>query len=100
VTYAARIAYDYSVEGVRYTGDRVSYGHYDTEDEADAGEVVARYPPGTAVKVHYMPGNPAESVLEPGSGGLPWLYLALGIVFALVGVALFVLVPRLMAGAR
>jgi hypothetical protein len=98
-THAARIAYEYSVDGNRREGSRVSFGHYDTADEADAARVVKRYPAGTNVKVHYMPGNPGESVLEPGTRGLPWLLLALGIVFGLVGLVLAAVAPRMVAKA-
>jgi hypothetical protein len=52
------------------------------------------------VEVRYMPRNPGESVLEPGTQGLPWFYLALGVVFALVGLVLAAIVPRLYRRTR
>jgi hypothetical protein len=99
VTYAAQIAYAYAAEGSRHAGQRISLGHVDTEAQSDADGVVKRYPVGAQVKVHYMPGNPGESVLEPGTQGSPWLILVLGAVFASVGGVLVVLAPRLVAKA-
>jgi hypothetical protein len=99
VTYAARIAYEYAVEGTRHTGQRISYGHVDTEAQSDADKVVKLYAVGRQLKVHYMPDNPGASVLEPGARGLPWFYLALGIVFVLVGLVLAAIVPRLLTRA-
>jgi hypothetical protein len=93
-TYRARVLYEYRVDGTAHSGDRISYGHYDTEKESDAANVVARYPAGRPARVYYQPGNPVESVLEPGSGGVPWLLAALGLVFALVGTALAVVLPK------
>lgn len=97
VTQAARVEYAYTVDGVRHVGSRIAFGHYDTADADDARRVVARYPVGTPVRVHHRPGQPGDAVLEPGSGGVPWLYLGLGLLFTLVGAGLAVVVPRLAA---
>jgi hypothetical protein len=100
VTYVARVAYAYAVDGIRHEGRRISYGHYDSAEEADADAVAGRYPVGAQVKVHYMPGHPGESVLEPGTQGTPWLILVLGAVFASVGGLLVVVAPRIVAKAK
>lgn len=97
VTYRVQVVCEYSVDGKARKGNRISYGHHDTAAESDAARVVANCPAGKRVKVRYQPGNPGEAVLEPGSGGLPWFYLALGSVFLLVGVMLAVLVPKFVA---
>ena len=98
-TYRARVAYEYPVAGTKHEGDRISYGHYDTESESDAARVVAKYPVGNAVTVRYRPTDPRDAVLETGSAGLPWLYLGIGIPFVLVGVVLAVVAPRLAASS-
>ena len=36
-----------------------------------------------------------EAVIEPGSQGAPWFYIALGVPFLLAGLILVVLAPRL-----
>jgi hypothetical protein len=97
VTYRANVVYDYAVDGKPYQGTRISYGHYDTEEESDAARVVANYPNGKRVKVRVMPGSPGEAVLEPGSAGLPWFYAGLGGTFLLIGLALAVLMPKFVA---
>jgi hypothetical protein len=98
-TYRARVAYEYPVAGTRHGSDRISYGHYDTESESDAARVVAKYPVGKAVTVRFRPSDPREAVLEPGSGGLPWLYVGIGIPFVLVGIVLAFVAPRLVASS-
>lgn len=58
----ADIRYEYSVNGQRFKGQRVSIG----EDPGNfrVAETLARYPVGKQVVVHYDPENPAEAVLE------------------------------------
>ena len=98
--YRSAIRYRYRVDGADYEGDRVSLGEYATENRADAEAVTRRYPPGRRVPVHYRPGEPDASLLEPGSGGLPWLYTAIGSVFLLAGLVLAWAAPKLIAPAR
>jgi hypothetical protein len=100
ITYRPQIVYAYAVEGTSYTGERISYGGYATSDPADARRVVERYPEGRAVRVYYMPERHGECVLEPGMAGVPWLLLALGLVFSGAGIAMVLLLPRLVARAR
>jgi hypothetical protein len=95
LTHRAVVVYTYSAGGVRYEGNRVAFGEYATSDPEDAAQIVNRYPTGTAVRVHYRPDDPAVSVLEPGDQGRPWLYTALGLVFALVGAVLAFVTPKL-----
>jgi hypothetical protein len=61
-----RITYSYSVNNVPYASRRVSFAAAVPSREIDA--LLARYPVGQSVNVHYAPGNPAEAALEPGSG--------------------------------
>jgi len=64
--FTADIRYSYLVDGVAYTGSRISFRHCGRADGAarSAADLLARYAPGTAVDVHYKPANPAFSVLE------------------------------------
>lgn len=95
VTYRPIIVYNYRVDGREYEGQRVSYGEYATSDPADAQAVVDRYKAGTAVRVHYRPGQPGEAVIAPGSHGSPWFYIALGVPILLAGLLLSLFAPRL-----
>ena len=73
------VSYEYSVEGIRYTGkykmslapvvpDR--YGKGAARMNKEATEDIADFPPGQAVVIRYNPSRPDESVLyckgEPG----------------------------------
>jgi hypothetical protein len=60
------VTYSYAVNGVNFTSNRVSFAAAIPKKEID--NVLARYPAGQAVTVHYQPDNPVQAVLEPGSG--------------------------------
>ena len=98
--YRGAVRYRYRVDGTDYEGDRVSLGEYATENRADAEAVTRRYPLGRRVPVHYRPGAPDASLLEPGSGGLPWFYAAVGSMFLVAGLLLAWAAPKLIAPAR
>lgn len=60
-----RVTYSYAVNGKSFTGQRISFATAMPPKETDA--ILARYPVGQTVPVHYAPENPAEAVLEPGN---------------------------------
>ena len=77
------VKYRYSVDGVKYEGDTISWGQGPAEfglsflqtrggdysDNVTAADIFAwrkRYPKGTAVTVYYNPQKPQSAVLEPG----------------------------------
>jgi hypothetical protein len=68
-----------------HTGGLGFSGHNDAEETAD------RYPAGKKVDVYYDPGNPADSILEPGTTYLDqqwfWficvLFIVMGSLFML-----------------
>jgi len=60
-----RVAYSYSVDGKPYNSERLSFATGYRPKEVD--EVLSRYAVGQSVPVSYLPTNPAEAVLEPGS---------------------------------
>lgn len=62
----AAATYAYEVEGQRYTGDRLAFGHLESGDEARERAIVEALPPGTRVAVRYDPRNPAVSCLAGG----------------------------------
>ncbi|MCB1917825.1 MAG: DUF3592 domain-containing protein [Rhodocyclaceae bacterium] len=95
VTYHANVVYDYVVEGKAYQGERISYGSYGTGDEERATRIAAGYPEGAAVRVYFQPDDPGESVLEPGTEGVPWFFVAMGSAFALFGLLLARFLPRM-----
>jgi hypothetical protein len=60
-----RIAYSYVVNGTSYTGERISFAAGVPPKETET--VLARYPVGKEVTVHFAPEKPSEAVLEPGA---------------------------------
>jgi hypothetical protein len=78
----ADIEFEYEVAGVTYAGDRPTLAEILTPQEI--AEMVARYPVGRAVMVHYNPADPADSVLERKGppGGLKGCLIALGLCIA------------------
>jgi hypothetical protein len=98
-TYHARVRYTYDLEGATHSGSRVTYGDLGTSDPSHAQGIVNRHPAGKAVTLHYMPGDPDESVLEPGAGFSTWILPLFGFFFATAGILMFVFLPRVMAKA-
>lgn len=106
-TYTADITYEYSVDGRNFEGDRVWFGDdYSASDASAFRAAVGRYPVGSAVKVHYDPAEPAESVLEPGptwSGSILYFIglglMTLGGLVALSAVGTLLMVTLALAAA-
>jgi hypothetical protein len=94
-TYRAIVEYEFSVEGKSFQGNRIAYGHYDTEDAVDAERTIEAFPVGAIVDVSYLPDNPLESVLKPGDAGAPWFFIILGGVFLFVGLVMARYFPRM-----
>ena len=94
-TYHADVTYSYQVAGTSYEGATVSYGAYGTGEYERAAKIAGRYEEGAPARVYFAPDDPSESVLEPGSHSLPWASLAVGAVFALVGVGMAFLMPAM-----
>jgi Protein of unknown function (DUF3592) len=84
--YGSFVSYLYNVDGLAYNGDKRSFGDYSSNNRQRAEKIVARYMPGTDVKVYYRPDDPEDSVLEPGTNMVMVLFLLLPAVFLVVGV--------------
>jgi hypothetical protein len=95
-SYYARILYEFSVDGTTFYGHRVAYGDDSFRYKSDVQDIVSRYPKGKDVIVHYMPGNPAESLLEPGLNGRLWSFPVIGFIFFIVGILMAAFVPKAM----
>ena len=61
------IEYNYTVNGIIYTGRRYRYDDHNATLEWDA--TVEDHPRGSMQPVYYDPKNPADSLLEPGVDG-------------------------------
>jgi Protein of unknown function (DUF3592) len=74
------VEYSYRVQGRDYHGSRLAFGA-DVAGPRDFAEaIVARYPAGREVTVHFDPANPSFAVLEPRVA-LAWPTLMLTIAF-------------------
>lgn len=81
--YSAKVVYEYTAAGKTGRGDTVRMNQVDTNDISDAKRIVARYPKGESVAVHYDPDQPDRtSVLETGMG--PGVFIPLGIGLFLI----------------
>jgi Protein of unknown function (DUF3592) len=67
INYSASVRYAYDVAGIDYTGNQVGFVEASSSDSSAANSIVARYPAGQAVEVHYDAANPQNAVLETGS---------------------------------
>lgn len=92
-TYSANVVYDYQVDGVDYTANRVSFGSARSSNPSGARQVLNKYKTGTQVQVHYSPKDPTLSVLEPGVHGATLLLPGIGSVFFLAGCGMAFFLP-------
>ena len=82
------IGYRYATGGHTYTGDRFRFQFVLTASRMssrDVRSILGRYRPGEPVKIAVNPGNPADSVLEPGPDYESMIPLLLGLLMLLLG---------------
>jgi hypothetical protein len=65
--FEPRISFSYRVGGRDYVSSAFRYDRRVTRHRGRAAQVVARYPVGSRVTVHYDPRDPADAILEPGT---------------------------------
>ena len=63
--YLPKIIYEYSVEGISYTSNRLSFSEY-MRFHRSCQRVIDRYPTGKSITVYYDPKNPKNSVIQKG----------------------------------
>jgi hypothetical protein len=86
------VSYAYMVGGRVVSSTRMAFGKARIEaDQADAERYVARYRPGTTVKVFFNPRELTESVLDVSTPPSVYLNVAFGVTLALGGPLLLVL---------
>jgi len=65
-SYEPQVTYEYTVDGgPPLRGTTIRFGATDYSVERDTHQVIARYPVGATVPVHYDPHNPQHTTLEP-----------------------------------
>lgn len=92
--HTARVAYTYVVGTRTYTATRITFADHSSSRLGEMAEVVARYPPGSAVTVHYDPADPGSGILETRTPLPVYVPLLLGLLATVTG---FVAVARSVA---
>lgn len=97
-SYLPQIDYRYQVEGQDYENDRVRYGENSYSNRRQAEAEAEKYPVGRQVEVYYEPGDPENSVLEPGATLGSYLGVCMGALFLGIGLiaAPLTMLPRLL----
>ena len=78
------VNYTYRAEGQTYSGERLNFFRLNTTSLRGARRVLAHYPVGQSVPVHYDPQQPSRSVLQVGLG-LSWPLWLLGAASLVLG---------------
>jgi len=81
-SYSAQVVCTYLVAGQPYAGTRLAFGQM-SASAGYAHGVLARYPVGGKVTVHYSPADPGQAVLETGIHGGVWICCGVGTLFML-----------------
>jgi hypothetical protein len=76
--YRISVAYEYVVNGVRYTGKRIGFGPRSYTRKKRAQAELERYPVGCTVTAYFDPENPGDAVLVRDAPS-NILYLVMGI---------------------
>ena len=92
-SYFGDVTYRYSVDGISYVTDNVSFGQYGGS-RGHAEEIVDRYPAGSGGTVHYDPADPVTAVLEPGVTWSSYFLLIFGAVFVCIPLVVLPLMLR------
>lgn len=94
--YSPKINYHYTVNKKRYRGSRLQFGRGEvsTSWRSGADRIIAKYPEGRHVNVHFHPARPRVSTLKTGVHGSAWI--ALLICVGLSGVMTFLCLKELM----
>lgn len=92
VTAQATVRYAYRVDGKPYESERIrSAPDGNRQRPGEAEEILARYPIGSRVSVHYDPEQPATAALEAEATGRTATLAMFGLAFLAIGVAVIVL---------
>lgn len=88
--YEPVLKYEYTVEGVTYTGDKIRFKVISLtyEKEHKAKRSISAYPVGKTVDVFYNPGIPSDAVLKTGVGSSVFIGFFVGIALLVVGMAI------------
>ncbi|MCZ7646055.1 MAG: DUF3592 domain-containing protein [Planctomycetota bacterium] len=93
-SFVVKLAYQYEAGGLAWTGHARLFTYSDQHlARAWVQRIVAEYPVGRAVEVHYNPSDPGDAVLEPRID-FDLVFFFLPTVFGFLLVLLVVFGPR------
>ena len=92
--YTASITYQYTIDGIEYTGEQISFNAGTFLQKGKADSLVLRYPKGKKVKVYYDPEKLHDAVLERGRSSNTNLPIGIGIFILFVCLILIIRVLR------
>jgi hypothetical protein len=87
VTLVPVVEFQYEAGSKTYSATGPGLGEIGYGSRSRAEKVLARYPAGAAVEVHYNPAKPAQAFLESGNT-LGWIMLGVGLAILAVAVVL------------
>jgi hypothetical protein len=94
--YIAKIEYEYTIDGQKYTGDTVGGSSSEGFDPRVADAVVAKYPVGSQVTISYNPRRPKDALIDPTcSFGLWGAVVGLSLLVLSAGVVLWIKAIRM-----
>jgi hypothetical protein len=90
--YSSDISYSYEIDGKRYQSSQVYIGSEGTSSSSskDAYKYKNKYPVGKQVTVFYSKNEESNAILEPGVKKNHYIFLGIGLFFAVVGLLAFV----------
>jgi hypothetical protein len=91
IRYFADIKFQYSVDSVIYTNDRLSYWRILGSDPTKFDKKLLKYPLNKKVIVYYNPENPKQGYLEPGISFGSFIYLIFGFLFILISMVIYLI---------
>jgi hypothetical protein len=90
-TARATVRYAYRVDGKPYESERIQSGpDGDRPHPGPAEQILARYPVGSRVSVHYEPENPGNAALEAAATGRAAALAMFGLALLVIGVAVII----------
>ncbi len=84
-TYAPNVSYRYEVDGKEYQSSRLTIVPRNYRGQQWVTEILASYPVGGVVVVHYDPKEPANCMLDTSTTGSEWAYPIGGVLMIGVG---------------
>ena len=100
IEYSPSVAYTFRVGTIEHVGHRVLFTAFDRKTHDEAAAIIARYPVGTTVVVHYDPDDPDDAVLEPGAPTTNWRRKVTGVALVALAFAAAAIVIMIVGARR